>query len=631
MPSAPAYGDVYHSADGALGQARHVFLHGTGLPARWAGRERFDILETGFGLGLNFLATWQAWRADTARPAQLSYVAVEKHPCRREDLQAIYARLLGPELAPLAAELLRAWPPLTAGGHRIYLHRGQIALTLFFGAAEPLLRKLTLQAGALYLDGFAPSVNPDMWSPGLCKALARLAAPDARYATWSVARPVRDALAAAGFSVQKQPGFGHKGEMLAGGLLPRLQQLAAQHAVQPARDRSAVVIGAGLAGCAIAQRLAARGWEVSLVERHAAVAQEASGNLSGLARPMLALDDNLAARFSRAAFLMLRRHLEALAEQALPLIWGGGGVLQLAQDARQAAHQNAAIARQGFPAEYVQCFDAAQASARLAWPVDLPGWFFPAAAWVHPPSLCAANLAHAGARISQRFSHTAVSLHYDTGNWNVLDGDAKLIAAAPVLVLASAYEARNFAAAAALPLKRIRGQVTHLPQSLLPHLDIGLCREGYLAPGHDGRLCLGASFDFDDDDTEPRASGHAANLARLERLLPGASAGLDAARLCGRVAFRTASLDRMPLIGALPDPQAVVNPGWQLRALPRLPGAWCALGYGARGLVWNTLAAELLADQIEAAPCAIETDLAAAVDPARFALRAARRGGTDGA
>lgn len=67
-PYSPEYRDVYHSADSGPGQARLVFLGGNDLPARWAGARVFTIVETGFGLGLNFLATWQAWRGAPAAP-----------------------------------------------------------------------------------------------------------------------------------------------------------------------------------------------------------------------------------------------------------------------------------------------------------------------------------------------------------------------------------------------------------------------------------------------------------------------------------------------------------------------------------------------------------------------------------
>ena len=91
-PYSAAFGDVYHSAAGGPEQARHVFLAGNALPGRWAGRERFVILETGFGFGLNFLATWQAWRRDPARCGRLHYVAIEKHPFSLHDLRTLHAR-----------------------------------------------------------------------------------------------------------------------------------------------------------------------------------------------------------------------------------------------------------------------------------------------------------------------------------------------------------------------------------------------------------------------------------------------------------------------------------------------------------------------------------------------------------
>ena len=121
-PYSPTYDDVYHTTSGGLGQARQVFLDGNRLPSRWIGRERFTIIETGFGLGLNFLATWDAWRSDPARCAQLHFVSVEKHPFCADDLARLHAAW--PELAPLAGELQRQgegfFPPLILGtGKRI--------------------------------------------------------------------------------------------------------------------------------------------------------------------------------------------------------------------------------------------------------------------------------------------------------------------------------------------------------------------------------------------------------------------------------------------------------------------------------------------------------------------------------
>src|SRR4029453_3709334 len=210
------YGDVYASRDGALGQARHVFLSGNGLPARWRGHRQFVILETGFGLGVNFLATWQAWRDDPERPSRLHYVSVELHPFAAEDLVAGAPD----ELRPLAQSLARAWPLATPGVHRIEIESGHIVLTLAFGDARELLPRLEIGADAFYFDGFAPAHNPQMWEPALLKAVARCAREGATLATYTTARPVRDALAAAGFNLQTPAGFGRKRQMLVGIFAP---------------------------------------------------------------------------------------------------------------------------------------------------------------------------------------------------------------------------------------------------------------------------------------------------------------------------------------------------------------------------------------------------------------------------
>ena len=213
-PFSATYGDVYHSAQGGPQQAGHVFLAGNDLPGRWCGRDRFVILETGFGLGLNFLAAWRAWRDDPQRCRRLHFVSVEKHPFTAADLAL--AQRAWPEFADLAGELQRAWPPLTPGMHRLFLAGGAVILTLIFGDATTALRAVDASVDAFFLDGFSPARNPEMWSPELCRSLSRLAAPGATLATWSVAGTVREALAAAEFDLEKRPGFAGKRQMLAG-------------------------------------------------------------------------------------------------------------------------------------------------------------------------------------------------------------------------------------------------------------------------------------------------------------------------------------------------------------------------------------------------------------------------------
>ena len=618
-PWSEAYSDVYHSADGGPGQAEHVFLRGNGLPERWRGRDRFVILETGFGTGLNFLATWAAWRADAQACRRLHYVSVESHPFTAADLAHLHRRW--PEFAPLAERLRAQWPVLTPGLHRIELEAGRLVLTLMFGDARWLLPRLSARVDAFYLDGFDPRKNPDMWSPALFTRLARLAAPEATLATWSVSAAVRSGLEAAGFRCDKRPGYGRKREMLTGHLPPSAATSAGS-AVRPAPERHALVIGAGLAGSAICQRLAVRGWHITLLEGHPLPAREASGNLAGIVRPLLSLDDNIASRFTRAAYL---HSLRAWSGLAPPPRWSGCGVLQIARDAAHEAHQRDVAGVHVYPDEYVRFVDRTEASELAGWPLAHGGWHFPGGGWASPPSVCAALLADCGDTLEARYTQEVAGLRREAGQWQALDDAGQVLASAPVLILASGAGALWLADTPGLPLRRVRGQVSHIPAAQLPDVRLALCREGYLTPATDGLVCVGASYDFDDDPA-PRVDGHIGNLMRLAHILPGAQASIDAARLDGRVGFRCVPPDRLPVVGALPKGLPADREA-RLRDVPRLDGAHVLLGLASRGLTWAWLAAELLASQLEHEPLPLETDLTQALDPARFLLRRLRRGG----
>ena len=606
-PYSASYDDIYHSSEGGLEQARHVFLRGNGLPDRWRGCQHFTILETGFGLGLSFLATWQAWRADPQRSTRLHFISTELHPFNTADLGSLHA--YWPELAELAQQLQDAWPPLTPGFHHLLLNEGRVTLTLLLGDALTTLPQLCGQADAIYLDGFAPQKNPQLWSPALLAAVTQHAAAGATLASWCVAGEVRSALAAQGWQIRKQAGFARKRHMLAGSLPGTSSHAAPSHAI---------VIGAGIAGCSMAEALARRGWQVTLLEQHAAPAQEASGNPAGLLHPMLAKDDNLAARFSRAAYLYALRLLERLGHDQVQ--WQACGILQIAEDEADAAAQQ--ISCRPFPPDYVDWLDRAAASAKAGVPVSAGGWWFPHGAWVNPRDLCTALLEVAPSRIDIRYHCTVARLKYSNGLWHACDANGASIAAAEHLILANAAAASTLLPDLHLSLRSIRGQLTYLPQAKLDGLNTALCGAGY-AIRTDAMSLIGASFVENDSGNEMRVSEHSENLAKLARMLPGFEPLASQTRLDGRVSFRAASHDRMPLVGPLP--QAKLKVQHTLANLPRQPGLHALLGFGARGLSWAPLAAELLAARLTNEVLPLELSLTRALDPARHHLRWHRR------
>ena len=165
-PYSPHFGDVYHSAVGGPAQAQHVFLQGNGLPGRWQGQPRFTVLETGFGMGINFLATWAAWRSDPARCERLHFVSIEKHPLSAQDLRRAYAATVTDEsLATLAAMLADAWPPLVPGAHQLPFDAGRVTLTLAFGDAAHVLPTLSLRANAFFSTALRPRRTPTCGRP----------------------------------------------------------------------------------------------------------------------------------------------------------------------------------------------------------------------------------------------------------------------------------------------------------------------------------------------------------------------------------------------------------------------------------------------------------------------------------
>ncbi|GAB7526733.1 bifunctional tRNA (5-methylaminomethyl-2-thiouridine)(34)-methyltransferase MnmD/FAD-dependent 5-carboxymethylaminomethyl-2-thiouridine(34) oxidoreductase MnmC [Paraburkholderia sp. 2C] len=658
-PYSPRHDDIYHSAAGAFAQARHVFLKGNALPERWRGRRIFSILEIGFGLGVNFLTTWAQWRADPARCERLHFVSIEKHPFSRTDLRTAHEAIVADaSIAPLCGLLAKTWPMLVPGMHRLEFEEGRVTLTLVFGDAIETLPSLSMRADAIYLDGFAPSKNPELWSPQVFRSLTRVAADDATVATYSSAGDVKRGLAQAGFECTKVDGFASKRAMLVGRFAPRWR-VRRYEPPQPlaVSERHAVVIGAGLAGCAITERLAARGWRITSLERHRAAAREASGNPAGVFHPMLARDDSVASRITRAGFLYALRRWSMLADLVAPFPHGAEGLLQIAESEDEAQSFAQVLASLAYPAEFVTAVSRDEAARIAGIPVTRGGCFFPHGGWIDPAQLCAAQCASAGDLLERRYGVEAARIERSGDQWTVVDAAGQTLVRAPVVIVANAHEAARVAGLNHAPTRSVRGQLTLLPDSpidaigSLDGLRLPVIGEGYAVPLADGTKLVGATYDVDDTDTALRTEAHIENIERVARMLPSlagqsespadpAGASNETGRhdassaLTGRVAFRCVTSDRLPMIGTLANEAAAIADAAKLRGawprdLPRANGLYGAFAYGSRGLVWAALGAELIVSQLEGEPWPIERELAEAIDPARFLLRALRHDAFD--
>ncbi|MDN0074296.1 bifunctional tRNA (5-methylaminomethyl-2-thiouridine)(34)-methyltransferase MnmD/FAD-dependent 5-carboxymethylaminomethyl-2-thiouridine(34) oxidoreductase MnmC [Crenobacter sp. SG2303] len=638
LPASTRFGDVYFSCASGLAETRHVFLDNNRLPERFAALtagDTFTVAETGFGTGLNFLAAWQCFAEHAPSGARLAFVSVEKYPLTPADLERALA--LWPELAEFAAPLLEQYDWLSPGWHRFVFDNGRVTLTLAVGDALSMYPQLDMRSShgvdAWFLDGFAPSKNPEMWQQPLFDQMARLAAPRATFATFTSAGAVRRGLTVAGFAVRKVAGYGHKREMSVGELTekPESGWQAPWYAPPvPPAVKTALVIGGGLAGASTAHSLAIRGWQVTLLERHGALAQEASGNPQGV------LYTKLSAHFTPLTQLVLSGYGYSLRTLAKLLpqgeAWQRCGVLQLAQDADTAAKQTK-LAEAGLPTEVLRTIDAAEASALAGIALSDGGLWFGQGGWVNPPALVNALASHPNIRV---LTHAGVlKLKRSNDEWCALGVQGEL-ARAPVAVLASAADTRAFDATADLPLKRIRGQVSVTPataESL--SLKTVLCGEGYVSPAREEAHCFGASFKFDSDDLSTNVEEHRENLAMLAELAPSlydalGGAALDPAVLTGRAAFRCTSPDYLPIIGPVARSEALATTYRELgndakaqpdTACPYEPGLYANAAHGSRGLITAPLSGEILAAQLNGEVAPIGAALMDAVHPNRFAIR----------
>jgi tRNA 5-methylaminomethyl-2-thiouridine biosynthesis bifunctional protein len=627
-PYSTTYRDIYHPRIGALAQAQHVFIQGSGLPARWAARPCFAILEAGFGLGNNFLATLQAWRADPARGQRLVYLAIERHPPTREDLVRVHT---GSALQPLADALIAQWPPAVPGLHLLNFEAGQVQLMLAWGDIVQMLPQLRGSIDAFYLDGFAPSHNPEMWQQRVLKGIARLAAPGATVATWSAAKGLRDELTAVGFVWRAAAGVGGKREITLADFAPRFEVRRRAPNGVTAAPSSALVIGAGLAGASVADALARRGVAVTVLDRHAEPAAEASGNIAGIYHATVHPQDGPHARLLRAAALYAHARYAALIDAGLVPGQAGGLLrLQPGDEALQAMHTLAQ--QQGLAADFAQALSAKEASQRAGVPLKHAAWHFKAAGWLAPGALVRHLLRSAGVQF--RGGVAVQTIQHDGQQWQALDATGRLMACAPALVLADGGGDSAWLAGLGLapwPVQRWRGQVSvfAFDQARAPKLRLPLAGLGYALPLDTHHVLCGASSASAESDVQPdakpRASDHDFNAQRLLQLC-GLRASSQAAQRRGRVGWRVHSNDRQAIAGPLP---AVMLPSArtpdQPRFVPRMPGLFALAALGGRGITLAPLLAELLAAQVCGEPLPLEADLVDAVDPARWLVKTSRQ------
>ena len=644
-PVSRDFDDVYFSNDNGLEETRYVFLGGNDLQTRFPehSRKLFIVAESGFGTGLNFLTLWQAFaafRADNpdATLERLHFISFEKFPLTRDDLQKAHAHW--PELAPFAEQLQAQWPQAFAGCHRLLLDEGSVTLDLWFGdinqLTDTLDESLNQQVDAWFLDGFAPSKNPDMWTPALFQAMARLTRPGGTLATFTSAGFVRRGLQEAGFTMQKRKGFGRKREMLSG--VMENDVACAPRAPWFARSgtdkREVALVGGGVASALLALALLRRGWQVTLYCADDAPAEGASGNRQGALYPLLSAHDPALARFFSAAFTFARRLYDRL-PVAFDHQWCG--VTQLGWD-EKSQHKIEQMLTLELPHELAHRINAQEVLAQSGVETGCGGITYPAGGWLCPAQLTAGAIAlgiEQGLQVHYRHEVEALVRYSDGWQLRFADGSKHQHES---VVLANGHRIQHFSQTEKLPVYPVAGQVSHIPTTEpLARLRQVLCYDGYLTPHnpHNQQHCIGASYHRGQQEATYSEADQQQNRQRLIDCFPQAewAQTVDVSAGDARCGVRCATRDHLPMVGNVADYDATLSAYAQLAEHPQTAvsapvheGLFMIGALGSRGLCSAPLAAEVLAAQMSNEPIPLDGETLAAMNPNRLWVRKLLKG-----
>ncbi|AOM39379.1 bifunctional tRNA (5-methylaminomethyl-2-thiouridine)(34)-methyltransferase MnmD/FAD-dependent 5-carboxymethylaminomethyl-2-thiouridine(34) oxidoreductase MnmC [Xenorhabdus hominickii] len=657
-PISEQFDDVYFSNQDGLEETLYVFLKGNNFPQRFNTHLRSDcvIAETGFGTGLNFLTLWRAFSVfrqqhPDATLKRLHYISFEKYPLQAADLKTAHQRW--PELQEFSEQLCQQWPLPLAGCHRLILANGAITLDLWFGDVNDLLPEITSnltgKIDAWFLDGFAPSKNPQMWSEQLFAAMAKFCRPKGTFATFTSAGIVRRGLQEAGFTVSKIKGFGRKREMLTGILSPststslfpsRTPWFSRQTATH---TEDIAIIGGGIASALTALALLRRGAKVTLYCQDAHPAQNASGNRQGAIYPLLNGRDDPLERFFTSAFTFSRRQYDQLINENVLFDHQWCGVSQLAYD-EKSDKKIGKILQTQWPETIALGMDRQQISHISGLDVNHHGIHYPQGGWLYPAQLTQSviNLAERQG-MQVYFNHKVTQLIQNKNSWQLdIEGQKNLQRKNhSVVIIANGHCLPQFEQTKKLPVTAVRGQVSHIPTTNnLSKLKSVLCYDGYMTPvnHHNQYHCIGASYQREQLDTHYSSIEQQENRNRLLKCFPDVDwvQQIDISEGKSRQGIRCAIRDHMPMVGNVPNFSEVmekyanlpqrISTGGAVDDSPCYPNLFTLGALGSRGLCSAPLSAELLASQIFGEALPLDDETLAALHPNRFWVRKLLRG-----
>ncbi|EMK25636.1 bifunctional tRNA (5-methylaminomethyl-2-thiouridine)(34)-methyltransferase MnmD/FAD-dependent 5-carboxymethylaminomethyl-2-thiouridine(34) oxidoreductase MnmC [Leptospira kirschneri] len=638
-PVSERFDDIYFSPENGLEETKHVFIEGNDLYNRWKNlniQNSFCILELGFGTGLNFLTAWKEYLEYKDR-FRLHFISVEKFPLNREEISKALSTFS--ELAEIKKEFLSSYQDLIPGMNYFQFLGGRIHLSLFLDDVSNALCEISGKVDAIFLDGFAPSKNPEMWDKSVLENLKYVSKKGTTLSTFTVARTVRDSLSSAGFKLEKRPGFGRKREMLIGSysdsfLESNLKEKPWCRRVYPELQiKTAAIVGAGIAGSTLAYSLSKRGIQALLIDP-SGIAKETSGIPMAISHPHLTKIPGPISLFTLRAFRYALSFLSLFADQNF---FGKAGLFHGVTQEMGSERLQKSIENHKLSEEIVfwkQIVSEFQNENLLE---NKPGVFFRNGFWTRPGSIAKKCAEQPGIEF---IKGTADRIEQKETFWKIVIQESGQEVVADSIIFCNSHSigkliASLFEGEEPFPIRKVRGQLISLKETeKSSRISNILCAEHYLTPSVLGEHILGSTFDEFDLNPLPRKKDTDQLLEFVQNKYP--SLNFDSSCVFAeKVGLRAQTPDRLPILGPIFDPREfrkiykeIDLPKNRNKIFPNLKtirGLYVFGGLGSRGIVSSFLGAEILASLILGEPIPVESSILEYLHPARFLYRKIRK------
>ena len=197
----PEWNESYHSKNGAIQEAYHVFIK-NGLSLFKV--KSIAILEIGFGTGLNaFITFLEAKKTNLT----IDYVGVEAYPIEMEEaMEMNYPNEIDVSETTVFKKIHEfSWDL-----------KNQLSDNFMLTKRKQFFQDIQDEASfdLIYFDAFGFRVQPDLWSDTIFVAMFKALKPNGILVTYACRTSIKNAMLSAGFSVEKLPGAPGKREML---------------------------------------------------------------------------------------------------------------------------------------------------------------------------------------------------------------------------------------------------------------------------------------------------------------------------------------------------------------------------------------------------------------------------------